>query len=176
MRLRLVVARVGEMDLARWWNSEGVLGRRGSTMYRLGLPKTHSFAQARVVFTIARERCREVYSRAGALTLWDLPGEVEEAFEDSWSGWLQAAAEWGDFFTQLAAVSKPDLLEALEQFGLLDEGSKSQVAGLKRTAEKRAVAIEADGGVSDSLVSLLAAGFSRGDVSELAVPFHLGAS
>ena len=68
LRFRLVVARVGEMDLARWWNSEGVLGRRGSTMFRLGLPKTHSFAQARVVFTIARERCREVYSRAGALT------------------------------------------------------------------------------------------------------------
>jgi len=26
MRLRLVVARFGEMDVARWWNTRGMLG------------------------------------------------------------------------------------------------------------------------------------------------------
>jgi hypothetical protein len=29
MKLRLVVARVGEMDLARWWNTQGQLGALG---------------------------------------------------------------------------------------------------------------------------------------------------
>ena len=30
LKLRLVVARVGEMDLAKWWNTRGQLGRLGS--------------------------------------------------------------------------------------------------------------------------------------------------
>ncbi len=29
LKLRLVVARVGEMDRARWWNTLGLLGRYG---------------------------------------------------------------------------------------------------------------------------------------------------
>ncbi len=31
LKLRLVVARFGEMDLARWWNTKGQLGRLGTT-------------------------------------------------------------------------------------------------------------------------------------------------
>ena len=30
LRLRLVVARFGEMDLAKWWNTKGQLGRLGA--------------------------------------------------------------------------------------------------------------------------------------------------
>jgi len=55
-KLRLVVARHGEMDAARWWNTQGVLGPRGVSVLRRGFPKTHCFAQARIVFEVARSR------------------------------------------------------------------------------------------------------------------------
>ena len=50
LKLRLVVARFGEMDGARWWNTKGQLGRLGAAALRRGFPRTHRFAQARAVF------------------------------------------------------------------------------------------------------------------------------
>lgn len=35
LKLRLTVARFGEMDLAKWWNTKGQLGRVGA----LALPR-----------------------------------------------------------------------------------------------------------------------------------------
>jgi len=35
MKLRLVVARYGEMDLAGWWNAKGMLGRLGGMARQL---------------------------------------------------------------------------------------------------------------------------------------------
>ncbi len=66
LKLRLVVARHGEMDRARWWNTQGMLGRRGVVVLERGFPSTHFFAQARVVFAVARARCNELYSPPGA--------------------------------------------------------------------------------------------------------------
>jgi len=43
LRLRLVVARFGEMDLARWWNSKGMLGPHGAVVLKRGFPVTHYF-------------------------------------------------------------------------------------------------------------------------------------
>jgi hypothetical protein len=56
-KLRLVVARQGEMDGARWWNTLGLLGPRGAAVLKRGFPATHLFTQARIVFTVARHRC-----------------------------------------------------------------------------------------------------------------------
>ncbi|WP_437907578.1 BrxE family protein [Sorangium sp. So ce327] len=39
LKFRLLVARFGEMDLAKWWNTEGQLGRLGSAALRRGLPR-----------------------------------------------------------------------------------------------------------------------------------------
>ena len=36
--LRIVVAHVGEMDLAQWWNTKGQLGPLGAAALRRGLP------------------------------------------------------------------------------------------------------------------------------------------
>ena len=36
LRLRLAVARFGEMDLARWWNTSGQLGRIGAAALKRG--------------------------------------------------------------------------------------------------------------------------------------------
>lgn len=37
LKLRTVVARFGEMDLAKWWNTRGQLGALGATALRRGL-------------------------------------------------------------------------------------------------------------------------------------------
>src|SRR5690606_20374817 len=44
LKLRLIVARFGEMDLAKWWNTRGQLGRLGTAALRRGFPRTHRFA------------------------------------------------------------------------------------------------------------------------------------
>jgi hypothetical protein len=79
--LRLVVARLGEFDHARWWNSRGQLGRLGATALKRGFPRTYRFAQARSVFAIAAHRCAEVFDPPGCVTLWHLPEATEEEFE-----------------------------------------------------------------------------------------------
>jgi hypothetical protein len=40
LKLRLVVARYGETDMARWWNTQGVLGRRGAVVLKRDFPST----------------------------------------------------------------------------------------------------------------------------------------
>jgi hypothetical protein len=62
LKLRVVVARVGEMDLAQWWNTKNQLGRSGASTLRRGFPRTHHFAQARSVFAVALHRCDELFN------------------------------------------------------------------------------------------------------------------
>jgi hypothetical protein len=72
MRLRTVVARLGEMDCGRWWNSQGQLGRHGATVLRRGFPRTFQFVQAKSVQTIAAARCAEIFDPPGSVNLWRL--------------------------------------------------------------------------------------------------------
>src|SRR6266481_3734957 len=104
LKLRLIVARFGEMDLARWWNTRGQLGRLGSAALRRGFPRTHHFAQARSVFAVAAHRCAEVFDPRRCVTLWRLPEALEEAFEQRWEEWLDNASDWAPFFEKLAAL------------------------------------------------------------------------
>jgi hypothetical protein len=39
---------------------------------------------ARVVFAVARARTQEPWNPVGCATLWSLPPEVEDEFEDHW--------------------------------------------------------------------------------------------
>jgi hypothetical protein len=93
LKLRSIVARFGEMDLAKWWNTRGQLGRLGTAAVRRGFPRTHYFAQARSVFAIAAHRCREVFNPPESVTLWQLPETVEEEFESHWERWLDQEDE-----------------------------------------------------------------------------------
>ena len=65
-----------------------MLGRQGAVVLNRGFPSTHYFAQARVVFSVARSRCKELFNLPGSMTLWNLPVHVEDAFEDQWQTWL----------------------------------------------------------------------------------------
>jgi hypothetical protein len=87
LKLRLAVARVGEMDIAKWWNTQGQLGELGAAALRRGFPHTHRFAQARAAFALAAHRCAEVVPPA-CVSLWRLPEATEEEFEARWEQWL----------------------------------------------------------------------------------------
>lgn len=171
LKLRLVVARHGEMDLAAWWNSKGMLGRHGAIALTRGLPRTHHFAQARVVFAVARSRCRELYDPPNSMTLWRLPASLEDQFEDRWHTWLDEHDAWAPFFEGLSNLDGQDLLDELRTLGLITAEHIETVSTLRRSAEGRAVQLPGERHPSDDVITLLAAGFARGERGAPAIPY-----
>ena len=169
--LRLVVARHGEMDAARWWNTQGMLGRRGAVVLKRGFPLTHRFTQARIVFEVARSRCRELFDPPGCMTLWSLPAEIEDRFEKHWQSWLDESDEWVSVFEAIAAQTGANLLKSLSAFDLLSKAQVDAVCKLSRSAENRAVLISGTYEPTDDIITLLAAGFTRGEVGNPAIPY-----
>ena len=170
-KLRLIVARYGEMDGARWWNTNGVLGRKGSLLMSRGFPKTHHFARARLVFEVARARSAERFPAVpGCITLWNLPANVEDEFDAQWAEWLDDGASWGEFFDGLQQQDG-GLLAALRANDLLGSGHDDQVSRMRRSAEGRSVPISGIRHVDDDTITLLAAGFSRGETTKPAIPY-----
>jgi hypothetical protein len=171
LRLRLVVARYGEMDIAGWWNTDGMLGRFGAIALARGLPRTHRFARARVVFDVARSRCDELFDAPGSVTLWRLPAEIEDRFDEHWQSWLGDDESWAAFVDDLATLDDADLLSALHRRELLSDAQVETVQTLRRAAEGRAVPLPGERALDDDLVALLAGGFSRGEKRAPAVPY-----
>lgn len=171
LKLRLVVARHGEMDCAKWWNTQGMLGPRGAIVLKRGFPSTHRFAQARIVFEVARHRCHEVFDPPGCMTLWHLPAELEEQFQEHWQAWLDEGEAWAPFFDAVAAQSGSDLLAALVELDLISDTQADAVSKLKRSAEGRAVSIPGSHVPTADVLAMLAAGFAKGEPGRLAVPY-----
>jgi hypothetical protein len=171
LRLRLVVARFGESDLARWWNSKGQLGRLGTATLRRSFPRTHYFAQARSVFAVASHRCAEVFNPPACVTLWRLPEAIEEDFDARWEVWIDNANDWTDFFMNIEALNGTDLALILHGFGLVTDGSLEAYARLRRSAEGPSVHLPGVFGGTNEDVALLALGFARSEVGALAVPY-----
>src|SRR5262245_26543613 len=167
LKLRLVVARFGEMDLAKWWNTKGQLGRLGTAALRRGFPRTHYFAQARSVFAVAGHRCAEVFDPPGCVTLWRLPEIVEEEFDARWERWIDQASEWNGFFASLEKLEPLGLAEVLAAHNLVNDGDVEAFRRLKRSAEGRAVPLPGTFEGLNQDIKLLALGFGRGDVGAL---------
>ncbi len=122
LKLRLAVARYGEMDLAGWWNTKGILGHHGALALKRGFPATHSFTQARIAFAVARSCCHELFDPPGCMTLWSIPAEVEHRFEEHWQGWLDQGERWSPFFEALTTgLGRQDLLAELTDLGLINQ-------------------------------------------------------
>ena len=170
-KLRLTIARFGEMDLARWWNTKGQLGPLGVTALRRGFPRTHHFAQARSVFAVAAHRCAEVFDPPGCVTLWRLPESVEEEFDARWEYWLDDATQWQSFFGKIESLHGTDLVGTLRGLDLVGQQDVESFARLRRSAEGRAVPVPGVFSGSDGDVTPLALGFARGEVGALAVPY-----
>lgn len=171
LKLRLVVARFGEMDLAKWWHTKGQLGRLGAAALRRGFPRSHRFAQARSVFAVASHRCTEVFDPPGCVTLWRLPEATEEEFDARWEQWLDAAAEWTPFFTKLETLPNDDLASILRSFDLVSDHDLEAYGKLRRSTEGRAVPLPAIFSGTDAEVALLALGFARGEPTAPVVPY-----
>ena len=171
LKLRLVVARYGEMDSAQWWNTKGLLGRNGALLMSRGFSKTHFFAQARVVFTVATARSKEVFDPPHSMTLWNLPAEVEDQFEARWSSWLADRDAWRPFFESIQTLPGGDLLDALTTLELVDHSAAGAVSKMRRSAEGRAVPIAGAHSPNDEVLTLLAAGFDRGERGQPAIPY-----
>ncbi len=171
LKLRLVVARHGEMDRAGWWNTHGMLGRYGELAVQRGLPRTHRFARARVVFAVARLRCDEIFDPPGCVTLWKLPAEIEDQFDEHWQDWLAAGDQWGPLFDECAESEADDLLTELATRKLISAREVGAVEALRRSAEGRAVQVPDGHRFGDDLVALLAAGFAKGDHGAPAIPY-----
>ena len=171
LKLRLVVARFGEMDLAKWWNTRGQLSRLGTTALRRGFPRTHYFAQARSVFAVATSRCREVFDPPGSVTLWQLTEAIEEEFESHWERWVDHGEEWKSFFLELESLKEVELEKALQSFNLVNDADSKSYQKLKRSAEGRAVPLPMPFDGTDLTITLLALGFARGETGSLAVPY-----
>lgn len=171
LRLRLAVARFGEMDGAGWWNTQGVLGRGGRSVLTRGFPGTHWFAQARIACSVAAARCAAVFAPPGCLTLWSLPAELEDALARQWPRWCRNSTQWGPFFENLIPRNTGDLAHHLKDLGLIDAAIVQATASLRRSAEGKAVALPGTGSANRQTLMLLAAGFSKGEKHALAVPY-----
>jgi hypothetical protein len=171
LKLRLVVARLGEMDLAKWWNTRGQLSRLGTATVRRGFPRTHYFAQARSVFSVAGFRCREVFDPPKSVTLWQLPEAVEEEFETHWERWLDQADQWKPFFLELEALKEVELKKVLQSLDLITDQDTELLSRLRRSAEGRAVPLPGPFTATNQDVTSLALGFARGEPGALVVPY-----
>ena len=171
LRLRLVVARFGEMDLARWWNTKGQLGKLGAATLRRGFPRTHHFAQARAIFAVAAQRCAEVFDPPGCVTLWRLPEIIEEEFDAHWERWLDSAGDWAPFFDKLETLEGSDLVSAIRARDLVSDQSVEGYGKLRRSAEGKAVLVSGVFSGTDVDISMLALGFAGGQAGALAVPY-----
>jgi hypothetical protein len=136
-----------------------------------GLPRTHRFAQARVVFAVARARCEELFDAPGSVTLWRLPADAEDEFDDRWQVWLADADSWSRFFEELAAAEPADLLSELAARDLISPEQTEAVQSLRRSAEGRAVHLVGEHPLDDDLITLLAAGFAKGEPRAPAIPY-----
>lgn len=170
-KLRVAVGRCGEMDLARWWNTNRQLGTSGANVLGRGFPRTLFFAQAQSVIAVAQHRCAQLFDPPGYATLWNLTEEIEDAFDSNWESWLDDASRWRPFFETIAAVRSWDLVATLEHLGLVTQDEINTLHHLKRPDHGYAVQIPGLFDGHRGVVSLLALGFSMGSISEPVIPY-----
>jgi hypothetical protein len=175
MKTRCVIARCGEMDVKKWWNTTGQLGPYGAKALARGFPRTHFFAQARSVFAVASHRCAQVFDPPDSVTIWKLTETIEDQFDGYWEAFLDDAAAWNEFFNELAAANTYGVPDLLKHFGLVDDQEIAQAASLKRSSEGKAVFVPGVFGAERSIVAALALAFSKsGDIVEHVDPIFFG--
>ena len=171
-KIRLVVARYGEMDKNRWWNTDGVLGLMGEIAYRRGLPQTHQFARARIVFAVARARCEELLSLPpSAVGLWRLPADIEDSFEESIIEWSEDGDELNPFFEDLKEPSQDSLTDFLVSHRLVDADSSANILAVSRRKPGPGLNLGAYQSVDLDLIRHLAVSFDLGTLGNPVVPY-----
>ena len=155
--LRMAVARQGEMDRSKWWNTKGLLSRVGELAVSRGFPKSHVFARCRAAFAVASSRSEEVFNPPDSYTLWRLPVEIEDQLEDAWAGWLESPDEWKDLLERIDSAGSNDLVSVLTSLELASEQSADRAKGLRRADDLKSVPIKLNGETVIQAIELLAA-------------------
>lgn len=171
LKLRVAVARCGEMDLARWWNTTKQLGPPGASVLERGFPRTHNFAQARSTMAVASHRCDELLSQSDVITLWRLPETLEDRFESHWDTWLDRHANWRSYFESVAAVSSSDIIAILTDLGLITSDEVNEFRALRAAPDGRGLNVGKSFNGQRRQITHLALGFSVGRANDLIVPF-----
>ena len=169
--LRMAVARHGEMDRSKWWNTKGLLSNVGELAISRGFPKSHVFARSRAAFAVASSRSEEVFNPPDSYTLWRLPVEIEDQLEDAWAGWLETPDEWRELLGQIDQEGSCELVSVLIKLELVSEQSAERGKGFRRADDLRSVPIKLNGEAVMEAIELLAAAHSCGEPGKLAVPF-----
>lgn len=171
LKLRLVIARQGEADRMSWWGTKSVLGRMGRTVIGRGMPRTHPLARARIVFAVASQRCKQLFSPSGCVTLWSLPADTERSFDDRWALWLKE--RWvRDLIGEIEEPSAESLEETLtDDLEILDDEILHEAQQLKRSSGSPSAALPGLREVDDETLALLAAGFCVGGKGDLVIPY-----
>lgn len=171
LKVRTVVARIGEMDVARWWNSTGQLGPQGASVLRRGFPRTHYFAQTRSVCLVAAARCAQIFDLPGSVTLWRLTDTIEERLDVLWESWLDDAISWRPFFERVAGLKSTDVQLTLQEFGLVTNDDVNAGRSIKKSTDGRSIQLPEmfDGGRHG--VAMLALSFAAGSPGNLVVPY-----
>jgi hypothetical protein len=171
LKVRTVVARTGEMDLARWWNSNGQLGPNGASVLRRGFPRTHYFAQTRSVCMVAAARCAQIFDKQGSVTLWRLTDAIEERLDVLWESWLDDAGSWRPFFERVAGLQPTDVRFSLRELGLVTDEEIDSKHSLKKAADGRSIEISESFDGGRKAVAMLALAFAAGSPGNLVVPY-----
>ncbi len=171
LKVRTVVARIGEMDLARWWNSNGQLGPQGASVLRRGLPRTLYFAQSRSVCMVAAARCAQIFDPPSSVTLWHLTDTIEDRLQTLWEGWLDDAKGWRPFFERVADIKAMDLSASLAELNLVTEGDLAATRSLKKSSDGRSMQMPRLFDGSHKSVAMLALSFGYGSPGNLVVPY-----
>ena len=169
LKLRLVVGRAGEADLNGWWSTQGVLGSVGESLFRRGFSRTHPWARARVVFEVARQRCLERYPNTKAVTLWNLPAVIEDAFDHRWASWAGAGDDWSPFFQKLQNMPSAPLLDSLGHFDLWSPAYAKTLSNLVHSGSPEVQLPRQP--LNDQSLTLLAGAFSLGEQGAPIVPW-----
>ena len=106
----------------------------------------------------------------GGAALWGLPAKGADGLGAPWADGRDNGDSWAEFFDELK-VQAGDLLTALRARDLLDLDHDAQVSRMRRSAEGRSVPISSIRHVDDDTITLLAAGFSRGETGKPAIPY-----
>jgi hypothetical protein len=105
------------------------------------------------------------------MTLWNLPGTVEEEFDRSWEAWIDQPRAWVEFCTRVQAASACDLLALMQELDIVTQSELEKTKALKRSADGRAVPLPGLHRPNDEVFALLAMGFFRGEPGRLVVPY-----
>jgi hypothetical protein len=105
------------------------------------------------------------------VTLWKLPETLEDEFDEHWERWLGDADAWAPFFENLEALEGTDLVTILRKLGVVSNRCLEMFPAMRRSSEGRVVPLPGVFTGTDEGISLLAIGFARGEVGQLAVPY-----